>query len=164
MIQVIGQAVEAGNENGARQLFDVLETLLILVSQNVERSQDYSHQCRKYPFSGGISRNWFNFFFNVVLIVVSMANFAFLRLMPSTGLSNSECQVITIPYFTPLTHFRFSKKSKIQSHSIAPAILEGLMPITTEEEPDDVDDDAPSRVRICPCLFFRTMLTSFSSA
>jgi hypothetical protein len=32
MIQVIGQAVETGNENGARQLFDVLETLLILVS------------------------------------------------------------------------------------------------------------------------------------
>ena len=32
MIQVIGQSVEAGNETGARQLFDVLETLLILVS------------------------------------------------------------------------------------------------------------------------------------
>ena len=32
MIQVIGQAVEAGNEAGARHLFDVLETLLILVN------------------------------------------------------------------------------------------------------------------------------------
>ena len=32
MINVIGQCVEAGNEAGARQLFDVLETLLILVS------------------------------------------------------------------------------------------------------------------------------------
>ena len=32
MIQVIGQAVEAGNETGARHLFDVLETLLIIVS------------------------------------------------------------------------------------------------------------------------------------
>jgi hypothetical protein len=31
MIQVIGQCVESGNETGARQLFDVLETLLILV-------------------------------------------------------------------------------------------------------------------------------------
>ena len=31
MIQVIGQAVEAGNETGARHLFDALETLLILV-------------------------------------------------------------------------------------------------------------------------------------
>ncbi|KAG5647450.1 hypothetical protein DXG03_009381 [Asterophora parasitica] len=30
MIQVIGQSVETGNETGARQLFDVLETLLIL--------------------------------------------------------------------------------------------------------------------------------------
>ncbi len=31
MIQVIGQCVESDNETGARQLFDVLETLLILV-------------------------------------------------------------------------------------------------------------------------------------
>lgn len=31
MIQVIGQCVESGNETGARQLFDVFETLLILV-------------------------------------------------------------------------------------------------------------------------------------
>ena len=31
MINVIGQCVEASNETGARQLFDVFETLLILV-------------------------------------------------------------------------------------------------------------------------------------
>ena len=31
MISVIGQCVEGGNETGARQCFDVLETLLILV-------------------------------------------------------------------------------------------------------------------------------------
>ena len=91
-----------------------------------------------------------------------MANFAFLHLMPSTGLSNSESQVCL--YFTPDTS-RFSKKSKIQSHNLAPAILEGLMPITTEEEPEDVDDDAPSRVRIFPPLSAHFMLTtSFSSA
>lgn len=40
----------------------------------------------------------------------------------------------------------FSKKSKVQSQNLAPAILQGLMPITAEEEPEDVDDDAPSRV------------------
>lgn len=33
MIQVIGQSVETGDETGARQLFDVLETLLILVGE-----------------------------------------------------------------------------------------------------------------------------------
>ncbi|KAI0298793.1 ARM repeat-containing protein [Multifurca ochricompacta] len=37
------------------------------------------------------------------------------------------------------------KKSKIQSNSLAAAILDGLMPITTEEEPEDIDDDAPAR-------------------
>ncbi len=31
IIQVIGQTVETGNDGGARHLFDVLETLLILV-------------------------------------------------------------------------------------------------------------------------------------
>ena len=39
-----------------------------------------------------------------------------------------------------------SKKTRIQSHGLAPAILEGLMPIVTEPEPEDVDDDAPCRV------------------
>ncbi|KAH9973432.1 ARM repeat-containing protein [Lactifluus volemus] len=37
------------------------------------------------------------------------------------------------------------KKSKIQSNNLAAAILNGLMPITTEEEPEDMDDDAPAR-------------------
>ncbi|KAF8266131.1 ARM repeat-containing protein [Lactarius quietus] len=37
------------------------------------------------------------------------------------------------------------KKSKIQSNNLAAAILDGLMPITTEEEPEDIDDDAPAR-------------------
>lgn len=40
-----------------------------------------------------------------------------------------------------------SKKSKLQSLNLGGAILEGLMPVTTEEEPDDADDEAPSRVR-----------------
>jgi hypothetical protein len=39
MIQVIGQSVEAGNENAARQLFDVLETLLILVRSDLFQSR-----------------------------------------------------------------------------------------------------------------------------
>ena len=38
-----------------------------------------------------------------------------------------------------------SKKTKIQSHNLAGAILEGLMPITTEE-PEEIDDDAACRV------------------
>lgn len=33
MILIIGQCVEADHHEGARQLFDVLETLLILVSK-----------------------------------------------------------------------------------------------------------------------------------
>ena len=43
-------------------------------------------------------------------------------------------------------HSFHSKKTKIQSKNLAPSILEGLMPITTEDEPVDADDDTPSRV------------------
>lgn len=32
IMHVIGQCIESTNETGARQLFDVLETLLVLVS------------------------------------------------------------------------------------------------------------------------------------
>lgn len=38
-----------------------------------------------------------------------------------------------------------AKKSKVQAANLAPAILEGLMPITTEPEPEDAEDDAPCR-------------------
>jgi hypothetical protein len=40
-----------------------------------------------------------------------------------------------------------SKKSKIQSLGLGPAILNGLMSIATEDEPADADEDAPARVR-----------------
>lgn len=41
-----------------------------------------------------------------------------------------------------------SKKSKVQSQGLAAAILEGLMPVTTEPEPEDSDEDAPCRVSV----------------
>ena len=41
-----------------------------------------------------------------------------------------------------------SKKTKIQSRNLGSAILEGLMPITTEDEGDDGDDDSPARVSV----------------
>lgn len=37
------------------------------------------------------------------------------------------------------------KKSKVQSHNLAGAILEGLLPIACEDEPEDIDEDATSR-------------------
>ncbi|KAL4258626.1 Armadillo-like helical [Pleurotus pulmonarius] len=110
MIQVIGQCVETGNENGARPLFDVLETLLILeiplLGKHIPQLAEFLLQC------GG--------------------NRAFdgdLRVLALNALN------WTIQY----------KKSKIQSQNLAAAILEGLMPIAAEEEPVDIDDDAPSR-------------------
>ncbi|KAG6857456.1 hypothetical protein H0H87_003523 [Tephrocybe sp. NHM501043] len=103
MIQVIGQCVETGNENGARQLFDVLETLLILevpiLGKHIPELAHFLLQC------GG--------------------NVSF----------ESELRVLALN----------ALNWTIQSNNLAPAILEGLMPIATEDEPEDLDDDAPSR-------------------
>ncbi|KAF9005943.1 armadillo-type protein, partial [Cyathus striatus] len=110
MIQVIGQCVETGNETGARQLFDVLETLLILevpiLGKHIPELAQFLLQC------GG--------------------NRAY----------ESELRVLALNALNWTVQY---KKSKVQSHNLAPAILEGLMPITTEDEPEDIDDDAPSR-------------------
>ncbi|KDQ11917.1 hypothetical protein BOTBODRAFT_34989 [Botryobasidium botryosum FD-172 SS1] len=38
------------------------------------------------------------------------------------------------------------KKSKIQSLNLAKPILEGLLPIGAEEDPEDIDQDSPSRI------------------
>ncbi|KAG5353801.1 hypothetical protein C0989_001918 [Termitomyces sp. Mn162] len=103
MIQVIGQCVETGNENGARQLFDVLETLLILevpiLGRHIPELAHFLLQC-------GGNRNF-----------------------------EGELRVLALN----------ALNWTIQSNNLAPAILEGLMPIATEEEPEDLDDDAPSR-------------------
>lgn len=64
------------------------------------------------------------------------------------GPSNSSLFRLLFHY--PAQSFR-SKKSKVQSHNLAGAILSGLMPVTTEDEPEDIDDDSPSRV--CGSLF-----------
>ncbi|KAF8636402.1 hypothetical protein AX17_003584 [Amanita inopinata Kibby_2008] len=110
IFQVIGQSVESGNESGARQLFDVLETLLILevpiLGKHIPELAHFLLQC-------GGNRNFDN---EMRILALNALNW-------------------TVQY----------KKSKIQSNNLAGAILEGLMPITTEAEPQDIDDDAPSR-------------------
>ncbi|KAF8631861.1 hypothetical protein AX15_002131 [Amanita polypyramis BW_CC] len=110
IFQVIGQTVESSNENGARQLFDVLETLLILEVPILSKHiPELAHFLLQY----GGNRNFDN---EMRILALNALNW-------------------TVRY----------KKSKIQSHNLAGAILEGLMPITTEVEPEDVDDDVPSR-------------------
>ncbi|KAK0189123.1 armadillo-type protein [Armillaria mellea] len=95
---------------GARHLFDVLETLLILevpiLSKNIPDLVNFLLQC-------GGNRSFE----------------ADLRVLALNALN------WTVQY----------KKSKVQSAGLAPVMLEHLMPITTEEEPEDVDDEAPSR-------------------
>jgi hypothetical protein len=39
MITVLGQVIEAGDEKGAREIFDVFDTLLILVRSQIRVNQ-----------------------------------------------------------------------------------------------------------------------------
>lgn len=119
MMQVIGQTVAVGDESSARQLFDVLETLLILevpiLSKHIPELVQFLLQC-------GENTSY-----------------------------NSELRVLSLNALNWTVQY---KKSKIQGHNLASAILHGLMPITTENEPEDLDDDTPSRsaLRIIDCL------------
>ncbi|KAF9077913.1 armadillo-type protein [Rhodocollybia butyracea] len=110
VIQVIGQCVETNNEAGARNLFEVLETLLILevplLSKVIPDLVEFLLRC-------GGNRAYDN---ELRILALNALNW-------------------TVQY----------KKSKLQSFGLAPSILEHLMPLTTEEEPEDVDEDAPSR-------------------
>ncbi|KAJ7876801.1 armadillo-type protein [Mycena leptocephala] len=110
IMQVIGQCVQTGNESGARQLFDVLETLLILevpvLGKHIPELADFLLQL-------GANRTY-----------------------------ETELRVLSL---NALNWTIVYKKSKIQSNNLSGAILHGLMPITTEAEPEDIDDDAPSR-------------------
>ncbi|CCM01817.1 uncharacterized protein FIBRA_03885 [Fibroporia radiculosa] len=119
MITIIGQCVEAGNETGARQLFDVLETLLIL---EIPLLGQHIPQLVQFLLTCGANRNF-----------------------------EDELRILSLNALNWTVQY---KKSKVQSHGLAPAILEGLMPISTEAEPEDPDDDAPSRsaLRIIDCL------------
>ncbi|RDX41000.1 ARM repeat-containing protein [Polyporus arcularius HHB13444] len=119
IMTVIGQSIEGGNESAARQLFDVLETLLIL---EVPLLSQYIPQLAQFLLSYGANRNY-----------------------------DPELRTLALNALNWTVQY---KKSKVQSHGLAPAILEGLMPIATEEEPEDIDDDSPSRsaLRIIDCL------------
>ncbi|KAL4066077.1 ARM repeat-containing protein [Scleroderma citrinum] len=110
MIQVVQNTLEAGNEPGARQLFDVFETLLIL----------------EIPLLGPH--------------IKSLAAF----LLQSGGNRNfdSDLRVLALNALNWTIQY---KKSKIQSQNLAGTILEGLLPIATEPEPEDSDEDAPCR-------------------
>ncbi|KAF8216431.1 armadillo-type protein [Mycena galopus ATCC 62051] len=110
IMQVIGQCVQTGNEAGARQLFDVLETLLIL----------------EVPVLGKH--------------IPELADF--LLQLGANRAYETELRVLSL---NALNWTIVYKKSKIQSNNLSGAILQGLMPITTETEPEDIDDDAPSR-------------------
>jgi hypothetical protein len=58
-----------------------------------------------------------------------------------------DCQIVSDEYLKRL-HILIlcSKKSKVQALGLAKPIVEGLLPIGCEDDPEDAEDDSPSRV------------------
>ncbi|KAL1684221.1 armadillo-type protein [Schizophyllum commune] len=110
MLQVIGQAVESGDDSVARQLFDTLETLLIL---EVPLLTPIIPDLVKFLLTCGSDRKY-----------------------------EPEVRALALNALNWCIQY---KKSKIQSYGLGPAIMEGLMIITTEDEPEDSDEESPSR-------------------
>jgi len=110
MINVLADCLEKGNEEGARHLFDVFETLLILetplLSKHMPQMVEFFLRC-------GGNKNY-----DTSLRIMSLNSLTW-----------------TVKY----------KKSRIQSLNLAKPILEGLMPIGTEEDTEDADDECASR-------------------
>ncbi|KZS87926.1 ARM repeat-containing protein [Sistotremastrum niveocremeum HHB9708] len=110
ILTVTAQAVEAENEEYCRQIFDIIETLLIL---EIPLLSKHVPQLIEYTVAAGGNRN-----------------------VPD------ELRVLALNALNWTVQY---KKTRIQNQALAPNILRGLMPIGTEPEPEDIDDDAPSR-------------------
>jgi hypothetical protein len=61
------------------------------------------------------------------------------------GCSLVSFVVLSLSFFI---HRVYSKQTKIKQLKLVGPIVEKLMPIGTEEDPEDIDEDSPSRVRI----------------
>ncbi|KAI0033386.1 armadillo-type protein [Vararia minispora EC-137] len=110
MLQVIQKTLELGNSEGAKHVFDVFETMLILEA----------------PLLGNHIPQFVEF----------------LLQWGANGNLDDELRVLALNALTWTVQY---KKSKIQAQNLGPAMLQGLLPITTEPEAEDADDDAPSR-------------------
>lgn len=93
MIRILGQSIESGDEAGARQLFDVFETLLILVRFHFSFCRlglICEMSCRKYQSLAHILQSWHHSSFKLVETAISTLKSAFWPSTPLTGLCNSE--------------------------------------------------------------------------
>ncbi|TFY80970.1 hypothetical protein EWM64_g3040 [Hericium alpestre] len=110
MIQVLAQTLNSGNEAGARQLFDVFETLLIL---EIPILGQHVPELVQFLLTYGANRNL-----------------------------DDDLRVLTLNALSWTTQY---KKNKILTNNLGAPMLEGLFPICAEEEPQDIDEDAPAR-------------------
>ncbi|OAV92267.1 hypothetical protein PTTG_27677 [Puccinia triticina 1-1 BBBD Race 1] len=110
MLVVIGQTLEAGDENGAKKGFDTLETLLIIEVPLIN-----AHFQQVVQFNATIGNNK--------------------NLDESQRIMALNCLLWTIKF----------KKSKIASMDLIKPIVDSLITIGAEDEPEDPEDDSVAR-------------------
>ncbi|GAA97754.1 uncharacterized protein L969DRAFT_277116 [Mixia osmundae IAM 14324] len=111
VVQVIQQALEAGNEEGCKQGFEIIETVSSL---------------------------------EVPLIQPHLT--ALCSFLISTAQNEQYDEDLRMPALSSLLWVVKYRKSKIQSLGLARPILEGLLPVGGQDEPEDIDTDSPARI------------------
>jgi len=156
ILLVIGQCVEAGDEDGSRHVFDALSTFLILVGTHIP---DHTQILIIIPGStssfearSGVGQ----------LLGHHQREEGYQRRVPVYGLecSHHDNQIVRFPKIIGrrfLIRDPHSKKNKIQALGLGKPLLESLMPIITEPEGDDEEDETPSKVNIAN---FQTLIVA----
>ncbi|KAF7724391.1 hypothetical protein EC973_001116 [Apophysomyces ossiformis] len=111
MVNVLEQCLKENDEENAREIFDVFDTLLMLDA----------------PLLNTHLVDLIRFFLNV----------------GSNRELDDSLRVMALSF---LMWAAVYKQNKIRSLKLVGFIVESLMPIGTEEDPEDVDEDSPSRL------------------
>ncbi|KAI9310977.1 armadillo-type protein [Dichotomocladium elegans] len=111
MVNVLEQCLENNNEEGAAEVFEVFDTLLMLDTP-----------------------------------LLSTHLVELIRFFLTVGSNREIEESIRIMALSFLMWAAIYKQNKIRSLKLVGFLVEGLMPIGTEEDPEDMDEDSPSRV------------------
>ncbi|KAL5537253.1 hypothetical protein ACEPAF_1076 [Sanghuangporus sanghuang] len=133
---VLAQYIDAEEKDQIRAFQQLLPAMITVLQHCLDTGDEAS------------ARHLFDVFETLLILEVPLLSKHIPQLVQfflQCGANRSYDEELRIMALNALSWTVKYKKSKLQAAGLAPAILEGLMPITTEPEPEDADDDAPSR-------------------
>jgi hypothetical protein len=133
---VLAQYIDADDKADIKSFQNLLPAMIQVVQQSLEAGDEAA------------ARQLFDVFETLLILEIPLlgphteALASFLLICGANRNLDADLRIFPLNALNWTVQY---KKSKIQSQNLAGKILEGLMPITTEPEPEDTDDDAPCR-------------------